>query len=314
MPMALKVILNMAAKFPELKAKAQLPRCTCDPAYILSLGPTPTPRYTSSFSYMKQLQSRGSRRRRQPGGMSSPVVLLHLRRLDRFLKHQGLHSTAHTLERESMVYLDAAHLQKLVKGGQWEAAGTYVEGFSPLWEGEGTAQKYTSFMHNMEHHAMLAYLACRGEEGGRAASSLYCHNDDAFRKKFPEVAELHDLYRSMASAQARASVNWEDIKLKTLEELQELLHLHPDVKCSLRMRELQCTPTASEITPLGLRGSWRRRRKRVERKPACELARFLLQKKKRLPSSQQTNQPGDSGTKHSRPFDACFPEDFQQAF
>ena len=99
MPMALKVILNMAAKFPELKAKAQLPRCTCDPAYILSLGPTPTPRYTSSFSYMKQLQSRGSRRRRQPGGMSSPVVLLHLRRLDRFLKHQGLHSTAHTYDR-----------------------------------------------------------------------------------------------------------------------------------------------------------------------------------------------------------------------
>ena len=49
----------------------------------------------------------------------------------------------------------------------------------------------------------------------------------------------------------RASVNWEDIKLRTLEELQELLHLHPDVKCSLRMRELQCTPTASEITPLG---------------------------------------------------------------
>jgi len=51
--MAVEVILNMAAKCPELKAKAQLPRCTSDPAYILSLGP----RYTSSFSYMKQLQS-----------------------------------------------------------------------------------------------------------------------------------------------------------------------------------------------------------------------------------------------------------------
>jgi len=44
----------------------------------------------------------------------------------------------------------------------------------------------------------------------------------------------------------RASVNWEDIKLRTLEKLQELLHLHPDVTCPL-----QCTPTASEITPLG---------------------------------------------------------------
>ena len=44
----------------------------------------------------------------------------------------------------------------------------------------------------------------------------------------------------------RAFVNWEDIKLRTLEKLQELLRLHPDVTCPL-----QCTPTASEITPLG---------------------------------------------------------------
>ena len=106
------------------------------------------------------------------------------------------------LEKESMVYFDTAHLQKLVKDGRWEAAGTYLKGFSPLWEGEGTTQHYTS-LHNMQHHTMLAFLACRGEEGGHAASSLFWSNDDAFRKKFPEIAERTDLYRSMASAQAR---------------------------------------------------------------------------------------------------------------
>ncbi|KAG2617241.1 hypothetical protein PVAP13_3NG179357 [Panicum virgatum] len=37
--MAIEATLNMAAKCPELKAKAQLPRCTYNPAYILSLGP-----------------------------------------------------------------------------------------------------------------------------------------------------------------------------------------------------------------------------------------------------------------------------------
>ncbi|CAL4965355.1 unnamed protein product [Urochloa decumbens] len=37
--LAVDVILNMAAKCPELKAKSQLPRCTFDPAYALSLGP-----------------------------------------------------------------------------------------------------------------------------------------------------------------------------------------------------------------------------------------------------------------------------------
>jgi len=107
------------------------------------------------------------------------------------------------LEKESMVYFDTAHLQKLVKDGRWEAAGTYLKGFSPLWEGEGATQHYTSFLHNMQHHAMLAFLACRGEEGGRAASSLFCSSDDAFRKKFPAIAKRNDLYRSMASAQAR---------------------------------------------------------------------------------------------------------------
>jgi len=90
-----------------------------------------------------------------------------------------------------MVYFDAAHLQKLVKDGQWEAAGTYLKGFSPLWEGEGTTQHYTSFLHNVQHRAMLAFLACRGEEGGRAASSLFWSNDDAFRKKVPQDCGAH---------------------------------------------------------------------------------------------------------------------------
>ncbi|RLN08789.1 hypothetical protein C2845_PM11G27860 [Panicum miliaceum] len=38
-PMAVEAILNLAAMCPELKAKARLPRCTVDPAYIMSLGP-----------------------------------------------------------------------------------------------------------------------------------------------------------------------------------------------------------------------------------------------------------------------------------
>ncbi|KAG2661068.1 uncharacterized protein LOC120650264 [Panicum virgatum] len=38
-PLAVEVILNLAAKCPELKAKARLPRCTVDPAYIMSFDP-----------------------------------------------------------------------------------------------------------------------------------------------------------------------------------------------------------------------------------------------------------------------------------
>ncbi|CAO2193736.1 unnamed protein product [Urochloa humidicola] len=228
------------------------------------------------------------------GLQSSLALLLHLRRLDRFLKRQGLHSAARTLERESLVYFDAAHLQRLVRGGRWEAAGTYLRRFSPLWEGEdGTSQHYTSLLHTVQNHAMLHFLACRGEDGGRDASSLFCNSKDAaFREKFPETAQRHDLYRSMSSKQARASVNWEAIKLTTLEKLQELLRLHPDLERSLRMREPRCTSTPSEIIPLDLQGSHRCQRKRVDRKPARELA--LLFQKKRLSSSQQTGHPCDS--------------------
>jgi len=42
---------------------------------------------------------------------------------------------------------------------------------------------------------------------------FFWSNDDAFRKKFPEMAQRHDLYRSMTSERARASVDWEAIKL-----------------------------------------------------------------------------------------------------
>ncbi|CAL4977956.1 unnamed protein product [Urochloa decumbens] len=204
------------------------------------------------------------------GLQSSPVLLLHLRRLDRFLKRQGLHSAARTWRGSlySLVYFDAAHLQRLVRSGRWEAAGTYLRRFSPLWEGEdGTNQQYTSFLHTVQHHAMLHYLACRSEEGGRDASSLFCNsNDAAFRSKFPEIAQRHDLYRSTASKQTRASVNWEAIKLATLENL--------------------------------LRGSQRHQRKRVGSKPARELALSFQQR--RLSTSQVTGHSGESGRKRLR--------------
>jgi len=93
-----------------------------------------------------------------------------------------------------------------VKDGEWDDAWRYVRPFSPLWEppeGEGTNQQYTDFLHSLEHNSILEYVACRGEEGGRAARSLFWSNDDAFRKKSPEMAQRHDLYRSMTSERAR---------------------------------------------------------------------------------------------------------------
>lgn len=116
------------------------------------------------------------------------------------------------LERESLMHFDAVHLQNLVREGRWRAACRYLGSFSPLWEpeGEGTNQRYTALMHSLRHHSMLAFLACRGEEGGRAArcyypcpSQLAYPSDAAFRTKFHDVIERHDLYHSMISAHSR---------------------------------------------------------------------------------------------------------------
>ncbi|KAF8663062.1 hypothetical protein HU200_055656 [Digitaria exilis] len=222
---AVDVILSLAAKCPELKAKSQLPRCTFDPAYTLSLVPG----------------LRGCKMRQKNKAGCIPVPAHGL--AGSFMWKR--------LERNSLVYFDAAHLRKLVKDGRWEDAGDYMDRFEPLWEGEGTSQRHAAFMHILQHHAMLDYLACRGDDGGRTASSLFCKDNAAFREKFPEVAQRHDLYRSMASKQARESIDWDAIKLTTSEKLQELINLHPDLKCSSRMRKPQCTSTPSEIIPLG---------------------------------------------------------------
>jgi hypothetical protein len=116
------------------------------------------------------------------------------------------------LERESLVHFDAARLQKLVKDGRWSAAWYYLRRFSALWEpeGKGTNQHYTSLMDSLSDDSMLAFLACRGEEGGRAASSMFpgpstraFPSDDAFRNKFSAKIKRYDLCYSMTSAQAR---------------------------------------------------------------------------------------------------------------
>ncbi|TVU00412.1 hypothetical protein EJB05_54180 [Eragrostis curvula] len=359
-PKAVDVIMDLVAKCPELQAKARLPRCTFDPAYIMSLRPPgglwqyrshhknkigripahvlarsflqkrpphicqeeiakPGVRIEGGRLYQKE-KKRGSSPPTDDMGPSSAVLLLHLRRLDRFLKRQGLHRAAHALERESLVHFDAAHLQKLVKEGRWSAAWRYLGRFSPLWEpeGEGTNQQYTALMHSLSEHSLLAFLACRGEEGGHAARTYFScpshvayPSDEAFRAKFHHVIQRHELYRSMTSAQARESVDWDSIKLTTLDKIQELLRLRPDLESSLRMRSPQHIPTPSEIIPLGthilqsivshdnfpycacLRGPRRHRRKGTDRKPSRQVAHFLLQK--RLSSGQGTDNSRDSG-------------------
>lgn len=141
--------------------------------------------------------SAASRPRAVPRRVSAP-----LRRLDAFLKHHGLLHTAYTLEMESRVLFEPTRLQVLVTQGKWSEADRYLRCFSALWkdDGDGAAQ-YTALQGSLNFNAVLAWLACRGEEGGRAAAR-FKPPSDAFRKADPEAAKLKDIYCSMTSQQA----------------------------------------------------------------------------------------------------------------
>ncbi|XP_037437754.1 uncharacterized protein LOC119305294 isoform X1 [Triticum dicoccoides] len=221
---------------------------------------------------------------RRDHGQCPAEVVLHLRRLDALLKDHGLDHTAHTLEMEAGLFFEAAHLEQLVRQGLWASAHRYLRRFSALWDGDGAATQYATLLSSLSHHSILAWLACRGDEGGRAASFLR-PSDEAIRTACPEEARRKDMYCSMTSQQARASVNWEDIKLETLTRVQELVDLRPNLDCLLKNRLPRHKPTPQDVIPLGiltsLRGSQRYRRKRVNHKPACDLAYFVLHK--RLP-------------------------------
>ncbi|XP_024318565.1 uncharacterized protein LOC104584790 [Brachypodium distachyon] len=169
-------------------------------------------------------------RPRRDHGQCPAEYLLHLRRLDAFLKHHGLLQTAYTLEMESRVLFEPTRLQMLVTQGKWSEADRYLRCFSALWkdDGDGAAQ-YTALQGSLNFNAVLAWLACRGEEGGRAAAR-FKPPSDAFRKADPEAAKLKDIYCSMTSQQARESVNWEEIKLGTIDKMEELLRLGPDLE------------------------------------------------------------------------------------
>uniref|UniRef100_A0A8R7UFB8 Uncharacterized protein n=1 Tax=Triticum urartu TaxID=4572 RepID=A0A8R7UFB8_TRIUA len=93
------------------------------------------------------------------------------------------------------------------------------------------------------------------------------------------------MYCSMTSQQARASMNWEDIKLETLTRVQELVRLRPNLDRLLKNRLPRHKPMLQDVIPLGVWGSRRYRRKRVDHKPARDLAYFVLHK--RLPSSHK---------------------------
>nr|XP_051190242.1 uncharacterized protein LOC127303563 [Lolium perenne] len=214
------------------------------------------------------------------------------RRDSAFLKQHGLHHTAHTLEMEAGVFFQAAHLLELVSQGRWGPAHRYLRSFSALWgDDDGAAtRQYTALLDSLAHNSKLAWFACRGDEGGRAAS-LRKPPFHLFRE-YPETAEREAMYCSMTSQQARESVDWNDIKLRTLEKAKELLQLRPNLERLPSNRLPRHMPMPQDIVPLGFRGCRRHPRKRVGHKAARDIAYFLVHK--RMPPRQKIKHAGAS--------------------
>jgi hypothetical protein len=112
------------------------------------------------------------------------------------------------------LFFEAAHLLKLVNQERWAEAHEYLECFPALWghdDDDGAATQYDVVLSCLAHISSLDWFALRGEEGGRAASLLRPPYD-ALRQSHPEEARRIDMYRSMASQQARYLYNDADSK------------------------------------------------------------------------------------------------------
>jgi hypothetical protein len=106
---------------------------------------------------------------------------------------------------EIRLFFKAAHLLELVNQERWAEAHEYLERFSALWgddDGDAAATQYAVLLRCLAHNSSLDWFARRGDEGGRAASLLHPPYD-ALRQSHPEEAQRIDMYRSMASQQAR---------------------------------------------------------------------------------------------------------------
>ncbi|KAL6652026.1 hypothetical protein ACP70R_010951 [Stipagrostis hirtigluma subsp. patula] len=225
----------------------------------------------------------GKRRRSLKRSLEYPCVsrLRHRRLLAYLWVHRKDKSFA-SVALETGFFFDVEHLVGLARLGRWLDAMNYISSFAPsshVFGDEG--QVLVNFVHM---HNVLDGIAT-----GRDHGTFYAELHENYLKKNPkappgDVKLGHIMLSLRDNPKLRASINWDLVRHKAAEIIKDLIAQVPEFNELLRIPN--CLTRPHNILPIGFSSSRVKRHvKGVDRLQASDIARFDLQKKKRLPSS-----------------------------
>ncbi|CAO2204575.1 unnamed protein product [Urochloa humidicola] len=235
-------------------------------------------------------------------GDRAALTALRLRRIVSFLRRHRLYDTAHDLERHTGAFFDAAHFRRLLRYFRWADASYYALGF--VTAGHCSREADVLVVRILALRIMDEFAAGRT----RGVDALFQRLDASLDSQ-PGGQHLRRVLLSMRSDRARASRLYHRSKTMAVDVILNLAAKCPELKAKSQLPRCTFDPAYALSLGPGLRGSGMPRKNKAGCIPAHVIARSFMRKRPHL-VNHDMNYPGK---KHSRSYDAHFPESFVQA-
>ncbi|CAL4980426.1 unnamed protein product [Urochloa decumbens] len=223
------------------------------------------------------------------GAAEHPVVRrLRHRRLLAFLRHQGLEGTFGSMIHETDAFFSVAHLQDMMKQGQWRDAIAYLSRFLKLDDGRLLSVEAQVLHRFLVAHKNLADILAGTKEGHALAAyfSQYRNHD---RNACHGDLRLQSILLAVLHAKQNLRVSWERVRHRAAEIAYDLVHRTPELKGVVLLLPGPMTPHS--LVPIRTCTGKRYCRKKHPGRPrASALAKCYLLKSGSLLSSSHTKE------------------------
>ncbi|CAO2142142.1 unnamed protein product [Urochloa humidicola] len=164
------------------------------------------------------------------GAAEHPVVRrFRHRRLLAFLRNQGLEATFDSLVHETDAFFSVAHLQNLMKQGQWRDAIAYLLRFLKLDDGRLLSVEAQVLHRFLIMHKNLADILTGTKEGHALAahfSTYRLHDRNACHGNL----RLQSILLNTLHAKQNLRVSWDRVRHRAAEIACDLVHRTPELK------------------------------------------------------------------------------------
>ncbi|CAL5030030.1 unnamed protein product [Urochloa decumbens] len=208
------------------------------------------------------------------------VSRFRARRLLAYLRARRFDDAFESVALETRAFFRVDHLQGLARSGRWLDAIKYIARFAPANHTLGQeGQLFVNFVYMQ--NVLRSIVA--GEEYGAFIAAEYKRYLERNPNLPPGNVKLVRILLSVLNShKLRASVNWDLVRHKAADMLEDLIAQVSEFSDLLRMPN--CSTRPRNMLPIGFSSGLRRRVKGVHRLQASDLARFYREKQKRLPS------------------------------